>query len=106
MGKRLKDKVAVVTGSGQGIGLAIAMAFAGEGAAVITNNRSKGTSGGDAETAAKQIISTGGEAKRMVKQGGVSVDGDKVTDPQAEITPIDGMIVQVGKRKFAKLIVK
>ena len=53
-----------------------------------------------------KLLSTGGEAKRMVKQGGVSVDGDKVTDPQAEITPIDGMIVQVGKRKFAKLIVK
>jgi len=62
MGDRLKDKVAIVTGSGQGIGLAIAAAFAKEGARVVTNNRRAGTSGGDAETAAKQIIDMGGQA--------------------------------------------
>ncbi|MFC2071134.1 SDR family NAD(P)-dependent oxidoreductase [Chloroflexota bacterium] len=62
MGDRLKDKVAIVTGSGQGIGLAIAVAFAKEGARVVTNNRRAGTSGGDAETAAKQISDMGGQA--------------------------------------------
>ena len=62
MGNRLKDKVAIVTGSGQGIGLAIAIAFAKEGATVVTNNRREGTEGGDAKTAAEQIISMGGEA--------------------------------------------
>ncbi len=62
MGNRLKNKVAIVTGSGQGIGLAIAIAFAREGAIVITNNRSQGTEGGDAGTAADQIKSIGGEA--------------------------------------------
>ena len=59
---RLKDKVAVVTGSGQGIGSAIALALAKEGAKVVTNNRRQGTEGGDAETAAKQITDMGGQA--------------------------------------------
>jgi len=62
MVNRLKDKVAVVTGSGQGIGSAIALALAKEGAKVVTNNRRQGTEGGDAETAARQITDIGGQA--------------------------------------------
>ncbi len=50
-----------------------------------------------------KLVDSGGEAKRMVAQGGVSIDGDKVTDPNGTTTPADGMIVQVGKRRFAKL---
>ncbi len=52
------------------------------------------------------LVASGGEGKRMVKQGGVSVDGKKVTDPNQEITPADGMVVQVGKRKFARVAVQ
>jgi tyrosyl-tRNA synthetase len=52
------------------------------------------------------LVSSGGEAKRMIKQSAVSIDSKKITDPNTEITPADGMIIQVGKRKFAKLIVK
>jgi len=62
MGDRLKNRVAIVTGSGQGIGKAIAVALAKEGAKVVTNNRRPGTSGGDAETTAKEIKALGGEA--------------------------------------------
>jgi len=50
-----------------------------------------------------KLVSTGGEAKRMVKQGGASIDGKKLDDPNAEITPKDGMVVRVGKRKFARI---
>ena len=50
-----------------------------------------------------KLVSSGGEAKRMIKQSAVSIDGSKVNDPNAEITPTNGMIIQVGKRRFAKL---
>ena len=62
MGDRLKDRVAIVTGSGQGIGKAVAIGLAKEGAKVVTNNRRPGTSGGDAETVAREIRDLGGEA--------------------------------------------
>jgi tyrosyl-tRNA synthetase len=52
------------------------------------------------------LVESGGEAKRMVKQGGVRINDEKIDDPNLQITPADGMVVQVGKRKFAKLCVK
>jgi len=53
-----------------------------------------------------KLVDTGGEAKRMIKQSAVSIDGEKIADPNSEITPADGMVVQVGKRRFARLKVK
>ncbi|MCK5171918.1 MAG: tyrosine--tRNA ligase [Planctomycetes bacterium] len=53
-----------------------------------------------------KLVATGGEAKRAVKQGGAKINDKKLTDPNQQIAPEDGMIVQVGKRKFAKLNVK
>ena len=50
-----------------------------------------------------KLVETGGEAKRLCAQGGVSIDGDKISDPNAQITPAGGMTIQVGKRKFAKI---
>jgi len=52
-----------------------------------------------------KLVETGGEAKRMVLQAAVSVDGNKISDPNIEITPRNGMVIQVGKRKFATLAV-
>ncbi len=45
-----------------------------------------------------------GEARRLVTQGGVSIDGEKINDPLQSIKIIKGMILKVGKRKFVKLI--
>ena len=53
-----------------------------------------------------KLVSTGGEAKRMCGQSGVSIDSQKKTDPNEQIVPKNGMIIQVGKRKFAKLLIK
>jgi len=45
-----------------------------------------------------------GEARRLVLQGGVSIDGEKINDAQSSISVKTGMILKVGKRKFIKLI--
>jgi len=50
-----------------------------------------------------KLVSSGGEAKRMIKQSGASIDGEKLTDPNAAITPKEGAIIRVGKRRFARL---
>jgi len=50
-----------------------------------------------------KLVSSGGEAKRMIKQSAAGIDGKKLDDPNTEITPKDGMVIRVGKRKFARL---
>lgn len=50
-----------------------------------------------------KLVPSGSESKRMIKQGAVEIDKNKIDDPNALITPVDGMIIQVGKRKFAKI---
>ena len=52
------------------------------------------------------LVETGGEAKRMIKQAAVSIAGQKVNDPNTEITPTEGMVIQVGKRRFARIKIK
>ncbi|OGA04361.1 MAG: tyrosine--tRNA ligase [Betaproteobacteria bacterium RIFCSPLOWO2_02_FULL_64_12] len=43
------------------------------------------------------------EALRMIEQGGVRVDGEKVTDKSLTLPPGNTFILQVGRRKFARL---
>jgi len=45
-----------------------------------------------------------GEARRLVQQGGVSIDGEKFNDVQQVVSIKSGMVLKVGKRKFIKLI--
>jgi tyrosyl-tRNA synthetase len=51
------------------------------------------------------LVTSGGEAKRLISGGGMSIDGEKITDPNKSITPMNGMVVRAGKLKFAKLSV-
>lgn len=46
------------------------------------------------------------DAMRMVKQGAVKINGEKVADPRQSITQGTSGVFQVGKRKFAKIEVK
>lgn len=43
------------------------------------------------------------EARRLVDQGGVTLDGQKITDSSTEITLQDGQILRVGKLKFGRI---
>jgi len=45
------------------------------------------------------------EALRMIAQGGVKLDGEKVSDKSMTLKPGTSAVVQVGKRKFARVTV-
>lgn len=47
-----------------------------------------------------------GEARRLVQQGGVTLDGEKMADITAAVQLKPENILKVGKRKFIKIIVK
>ncbi len=49
------------------------------------------------------LCATGGEAKRLIQGGGVSIDGTRVDSSEAEIEIRDGMVLRAGKRKFLRL---
>ncbi|WP_201327247.1 tyrosine--tRNA ligase [Thermotomaculum hydrothermale] len=50
------------------------------------------------------LASSASEAKRLIKQGGVSINGEKVSDPSFVFNPSEGeYIIKVGKRRFAKV---
>jgi len=51
-----------------------------------------------------QLCDTNSEAKRMIQQGAVSINGEKVSDMDALISLRDELIVKVGKRRYAKII--
>ncbi len=51
------------------------------------------------------LAPSGNEAKRLVQQGGVSVDGTKITDITAGVEIGDGIILRAGKLKFAHVTV-
>lgn len=45
-----------------------------------------------------------GEAKRLIQGGGVKIDGEKITDMGYTISFEESVVLQAGKRKFAKLV--
>jgi len=50
------------------------------------------------------LLKSKGEARRMIKQGAVKLDGETIADIQATIAPKDDQILKVGKRRFLKVI--
>ncbi|MDH3584887.1 MAG: tyrosine--tRNA ligase [Phycisphaerae bacterium] len=44
------------------------------------------------------------EARRLIQQGGVSFDGEKITDPKARVSvPTEPVLLQVGKRRVCQV---
>ena len=72
--------------------------FAGEGKGVLNLLKELG------------LASSNGDARRTVEQGGLSVNGEKITDPRAKITEdlfeAGEILVQKGKKKFIKVVIK
>ncbi len=51
---------------------------------------------------AAELIPSKSEGRRLVEQGGVSVDNEKILDPKAEVTK-DEFVLQKGKKKIVKI---
>lgn len=52
-----------------------------------------------------KLASSKGEARRLIEQGGVKVDGEKVADMSKILNiPSKGILLQVGKRHFVRVI--
>ncbi len=49
------------------------------------------------------LANSSSEGKRSICEGAVKVDGQKITDPNCSVRPSDGMVISVGKRKFARI---
>ena len=52
-----------------------------------------------------ELATSNSEARRLIQQGGVKVDGDTVRDDKTEISTAgtEPLLIQVGKRRFAKV---
>jgi tyrosyl-tRNA synthetase len=51
------------------------------------------------------LTSSNSEAFRMIQQGGVRIDGEKISDRRLQLAPGFSGILQVGKRRFCKATV-
>lgn len=52
-----------------------------------------------------QLVTSTSEAIRMIKQGAVKIDGHKIADAKLQLNAGSTIVLQVGKRKFARVTV-
>jgi tyrosyl-tRNA synthetase len=53
------------------------------------------------------MVSSGGEAKRLIEQNGIRLNEQTVTDAATIVSPeMLPTVLQVGKRKFVRLVAK
>jgi tyrosyl-tRNA synthetase len=50
-----------------------------------------------------KLAASKGEARRLVDQGGVSIDGERISDPNVLLPDKSEFILKVGKRRFLKV---
>jgi tyrosyl-tRNA synthetase len=49
------------------------------------------------------LAGSNSEARRLIEQGAVTVDGERIQDSTEDLAVSSGMILKVGKRKFARI---
>ncbi|MBI2486995.1 MAG: tyrosine--tRNA ligase [Deltaproteobacteria bacterium] len=74
-----------------------------EDAREITLDRKNGTTILDLVVLSSDRVKSRGEAKRLIEQGGVNVDGEKITDPRALVPQKELLKIKIGKREFVKV---
>jgi tyrosyl-tRNA synthetase len=50
------------------------------------------------------LVASVGEARRLIEQGGVKLDGARIGDTRATVPTKGGILAQVGKRRIAKIL--
>jgi len=50
------------------------------------------------------VVPSNSEGRRAIKAGGVKVDGEKITDENLELRCTGAYVLQVGKRRFVKIV--
>ncbi len=55
---------------------------------------------------AVKLFDSKSEARRMVEQGGIQIDGEKITDKEYIVKPAESIMVQRGKKIFLKVNIK
>lgn len=101
MSKKLKDKVAVVTGASKGIGASIAKHLAAEGATVVVNYSS---SKEDADRVVAEIVRSGGKALAVQANVAQLIDIQKLfAETLKAFGKVDILINNAGVYEFAPL---
>ncbi len=52
------------------------------------------------------LVSSNAEAKRMIKQGGIDLDGKPITDIQFSFRVKEDNLIKIGKARFIKIVLK
>jgi tyrosyl-tRNA synthetase len=50
------------------------------------------------------MVTSIGEARRLIQGGGVSIDGEKISDIAQTVDISNPRIIKAGKRKFLKIM--
>ena len=53
-----------------------------------------------------KLFTSKSEARRMIEQGGIQINGEKITDWKSNVLPADDIIVQKGKKTFLRVVCK
>ena len=48
------------------------------------------------------LVASTSEARRLIKQGAVSIDGEKVSSDESPLG--DGQVIKVGKRRYLRVV--